>query len=225
MVVEHALARPDPAGFLRRVRETLANDVPAAIIGSSAMRLDNAMPVGFGAVLACPLRARDVVERTAALTRRVLLLPVGERAASSLRPRTSDRSPAVRWRVLLAEDNAVNQKVAVRLLERLRCEVDVAADGEEAVAKALVGGHDMVFMDCHMPRLDGYAATRRLRESVGAARRLPIVALTASVLDVERAACLAAGMNDVIHKPVRAAELRAMLERYGSAPARPSLAP
>jgi CheY-like chemotaxis protein len=121
-------------------------------------------------------------------------------------------------RVLVAEDNSVNQMVAVRLLERLGCRVDVAGNGAEAVQMAARLPYDLVFMDCHMPDMDGFDATVeiRRRESDTGVAPMPIVALTASVLQVDRDRCVSAGMNDIIGKPVQPAELAQVLGRFAN---------
>ena len=117
-------------------------------------------------------------------------------------------------RVLVAEDNVVNQKVACRLLEKLGCRVEVAANGKEAVE--LVGRmpFDIVFMDCQMPELDGYDATREIRKREGAKKRTPVLAMTANAMDADRTRCLEAGMDDFISKPVHPPILRQALERW-----------
>jgi two-component system, sensor histidine kinase and response regulator len=118
-------------------------------------------------------------------------------------------------RVLVAEDNSVNQMVAVRLLERLGCRVDVAGNGAEAVQMATRLPYNLIFMDCHMPEMDGFDATVeiRRRESDTGVAPMPIVALTASVLQEDRDRCVSAGMNDIIGKPVQPAELAQVLSR------------
>jgi CheY-like chemotaxis protein/HPt (histidine-containing phosphotransfer) domain-containing protein len=122
-------------------------------------------------------------------------------------------------RVLLAEDNAMNQKVLVRTLARIGCRVDVAADGLEAVHAAARFRYDVILMDCQMPHMDGYAATTRLRAEMAGGPRVPIIALTANALagDVER--CLAAGMDDYLSKPVTLEQLRDALARHLVGPA------
>jgi CheY-like chemotaxis protein len=104
-------------------------------------------------------------------------------------------------RVLLAEDNPVNQEVMLSLLEGFGLVAEVAHDGLEAVAQAWQGGFDLVLMDMQMPHLDGIGATQRIRQLPGLAR-LPVIALTANAFTDDRAACLAAGMDDFIAKPV-----------------------
>lgn len=118
--------------------------------------------------------------------------------------------------VLLAEDNAVNQTVARGLIEKLGCEVTIASNGEEAVQLWQARPFDLIFMDCQMPGVDGYEATRRIRaeEARRSLARIAIVAMTANVLPQDRAACSAAGMDDHTGKPVVLAEIRRKLARW-----------
>ena len=119
-----------------------------------------------------------------------------------------------RCRVLLAEDNLVNQKVARRLLERLHVDVDVVADGRAAVDAWRLGAYDLILMDCQMPELDGYAATREIRRAEGFGTRIPIVALTAHAMPGADVQCEQAGMDDYLTKPIDAEALRACLARH-----------
>lgn len=124
-------------------------------------------------------------------------------------------------RVLLVEDNAVNQKVALHLLERLGFEVEVAASGEEALERLATSRVDLVLMDCHMPGMDGITATRRWRERE-TGPRLPIIAMTAGDEFDERAVCQAAGMDDFLSKPVSLDSLGAALSRWYQPPVTPA---
>jgi PAS domain S-box-containing protein len=117
-------------------------------------------------------------------------------------------------RVLVAEDNLINQKVATRMLEKLGCQVDVAATGSEALRMLEMSAYDVVFMDCNMPEVDGFETASEVRRKEGAARRLPIVAMTAYAMQGDRERCIAAGMDDYIPKPVTVADLQAALERW-----------
>ena len=118
-------------------------------------------------------------------------------------------------RVLLAEDDPVNQLVVEDMLKLLGCEVQVVADGEAARAAALRDGYDLVLMDLHMPLMDGCEATERIRETERLrGTRTPIVALTADALAGDRERCLASGMDDYMTKPVSRARLGAMVERW-----------
>ncbi|KAF1022845.1 MAG: Signal transduction histidine-protein kinase BarA [Pseudomonas sp.] len=120
---------------------------------------------------------------------------------------------AHRARILLVEDNAVNQLVAKGMLGKLGCEVIIAAHGGEALKLLEDQTFDLVLMDCNMPVMDGYEASRQIRRS-GRWPELPIVALTANALSEERERCRAAGMNDYLAKPFRREELKTLLDRW-----------
>ena len=116
-------------------------------------------------------------------------------------------------RILLAEDNPVNRKLATRLLERMGYQADVATDGLEAIGAVERQDYDVVLMDVQMPELDGLEATRRIRASRGTSRGPHIVAMTANALEGDRETCLAAGMDDYVSKPIRPEVLSAALAR------------
>ena len=116
-------------------------------------------------------------------------------------------------RILLAEDNAMNQKVALRLLERLGYSADVASNGLEALEALERQPYDVVLMDVQMPELDGLDASRRICERWPPESRPHIIAMTANALPEDREACFAAGMNDYVAKPIRPDELAAALKR------------
>lgn len=129
---------------------------------------------------------------------------------------TSDAGPpdvaARAGRVLLVEDNVVNQRVCLALLSRLGYPVDIAADGSQALRQLGQRRYAAVLMDCQMPVMDGYDATAELRRREGAGRHTPVIALTASAMADDRAKCLAAGMDDYLSKPINADSLRDTLE-------------
>jgi CheY-like chemotaxis protein len=126
-------------------------------------------------------------------------------------------------RVLVAEDNPVNQRVAVRMLERLGYRADVAANGFEALAALERTPYALVLMDCQMPELDGWETTRAMRQrEADGARRTTIVALTANAMQGDAEKCLAAGMDDYLSKPVQLAELAALLARHLDAETQPA---
>jgi CheY-like chemotaxis protein len=124
--------------------------------------------------------------------------------------------------VLVAEDDDVNQMVVVQMLELMDCRVDVASDGRAALARASVTDYDLIFMDCHMPVMDGFESTRRIRAfEDGSRRRTPIVALTADTLASDRERCRAAGMDDFVTKPVSSGMLAVTIERWTGRPTQP----
>ncbi len=154
---------------------------------------------GFGQVVSLPYRSEALVDRVlAALGREV--------AVEALPP-----LPSLSLRVLVAEDNQVNQRVVSRMLEKLGVSAEVVGDGAQALAAVQRERFDVVLMDCQMPVLDGYDAARAIRALKGPAGRVTIIAVTASALDDERAKCLAAGIDDVLAKPLRLEDLERKL--------------
>jgi CheY-like chemotaxis protein len=119
-------------------------------------------------------------------------------------------------RVLLVEDNAANQSVAMLILNRLGCETDLAENGREAIAAWTTNLYDLILMDCQMPEMDGFTATREIRMREGAGRRTPIVALTANALEEEKQKCFEAGMDDHLAKPFRKSDLQQVLEKWST---------
>ena len=137
-------------------------------------------------------------------------------------PRTRRASAPTRSDTLLVvEDNAVNQRVLEAMLHKRGFAVEIAANGREALTMLSMGSYALVFMDCQMPELDGYAATAAIRARERDENRLPIVAMTAHAMKGDRERCLAAGMDDYLSKPLRQDELDAALERWlGTRPRR-----
>ncbi|AIE83843.1 putative histidine kinase [Fimbriimonas ginsengisoli Gsoil 348] len=116
-------------------------------------------------------------------------------------------------KVLVAEDNEVNQIVAHRLISGLGMEVRIAGDGKEAVEMSSEDRYDLIFMDCQMPVVDGFEATGLIRAGESEGVRIPIIAMTANASQSDREACLAAGMDDFLTKPVTESEIVATIGR------------
>ncbi|MBK7198005.1 MAG: response regulator [Myxococcales bacterium] len=136
-------------------------------------------------------------------------------------------APLPPMRVLVAEDNPINQLVTIGLLEALSCEATAVEDGAAALAALAADPYDVVLMDCQMPVLDGFEATRELRrrEQTGGAPPVPVIALTANASREDRDRCLAAGMDAFLSKPFRSEDLAELLRRYGAARAALRTAP
>jgi CheY-like chemotaxis protein len=125
-------------------------------------------------------------------------------------------APPLRGRVLVVEDQELNREVVEGLLRSMGVEVDVAADGRQALEKLSAASYDIVLMDCQMPVMDGYSATTQLRrrERASDRDRVPVIALTADTTLDAREACVAAGMDDYLGKPLSSASLHTVLARY-----------
>src|SRR2546428_3476774 len=174
---------------------------------------DEARRAGCAAQLAKPIRQAQLYDCLATV--------LGTDTAVATRLITRDilmHTPAqARARVLVAEDNVVNQRVATRLLEKLGCRVDVVANGLEAVAAYRRIPYGCIFMDCHMPELDGYEATAVIRQyEATTGQHTPIIAMTANAMQGDRECCLAAGMDAYLSKPIQAAALETELQHWTS---------
>jgi CheY-like chemotaxis protein len=131
-------------------------------------------------------------------------------------PLNKEKPEELGLRVLVAEDNIVNQKVTLRMLQNLGCRADLATNGLEAVAAVERAPYDVILMDCQMPGLDGYGATQSIRGKEREGARLPIIAMTANRKAGERERCIAAGMDDYVAKPVSTRELGEVLRAWGT---------
>ena len=168
-------------------------------------------------LLVQPVRRQDLL-RQLELANSSAHPATGEAASPTARPDDTVRHPNGRaLNILVAEDNAVNQKVIEHQLERMGCEARIVANGLAAVAAAVAGDYDLILMDCQMPELDGLGATRRLRELAaqpdGGFACPFIIAVTANAMQGDRDRCMQAGMDDYLAKPVRTPQLKAVLER------------
>ncbi|MGQ9865723.1 MAG: response regulator [Pseudanabaenaceae cyanobacterium] len=175
------------------------------------------LPIGrrFAQMMGGDLTAQSIPGRGSVFRLHVYVQTVGPSPPTPSLPR-SPLPQAADFRILLVEDNLVNQKVAVRLLNRLGCQAAIANNGLEAIAAVQANSFDLVLMDVQMPEMDGLMATQRIRqwEAQQGKSPVPIVAMTANAMAEDRERCLAAGMNDHIGKPVRLEDLRATLAKF-----------
>lgn len=217
VLMDSRLSGDDGFHWVRRVREVFeAGDLSIVFLCSMGERREatEALRGGLNGFLNKPIKRAKLRE---GLVRLGCLRPLLDEVKAVL-PGTPEKMRLERGpsaRVLVAEDNPVNQKVTVKMLERLGHEAEVAADGASAIEAFRTKAYDLVLMDCSMPIVDGYEAARQIREFQGDdGPRVPVIAMTAHALDEDRDRCLRAGMDDYLPKPVRPDELALMLERW-----------
>ncbi|MCU1486704.1 MAG: putative Histidine kinase [Actinomycetia bacterium] len=208
----------DGLGVTRAIRATHGSSPRIVLLTSSAQQGDARLgrEAGIDGYLSKPIRRNDLAQ-----VMRLVMAGDDRPAELVTRHVVREHQAMSEIRILLAEDNPVNQKVAVLTLERLGYHVDVAADGAQAVAAVERNHYDAVLMDCQMPVLDGFEATRQIRAAEQGGRRLPIIALTSSATEADRQQCLDAGMDDHVAKPLHAAALQEVLSRMTSQPTEP----
>ncbi|MGE3492115.1 MAG: CHASE domain-containing protein [Vicinamibacterales bacterium] len=203
--------------------ESLIAGTPLVMLSSLALSTfaDQAREIGFAAYLTKPTRQHNLYScvsevlagtfEQAAAARE----PVGEPLATAARPSAAGKSGG--RRLLIAEDNLVNQKVAVLALGQLGYDTDVVSDGAQAVEAYRHGSYSCILMDCQMPEMDGYQAATEIRRIEGNRQRIPIVAMTAHAMKGDREKCLMAGMDEYVSKPLKPRELQVVLERFMAA--------
>jgi PAS domain S-box-containing protein len=189
---------------------------PIKLIWLAALGRPTAIPPfaqsDFVSLLAKPIRRQALRESLATALGSTSQPP----PAARMEPRPPTPHAGYLWRILLAEDNPTNQIVARTILEKLGYLAEVVANGAQAIQALRQTHYDLVLMDCQMPEMDGYEATRQIRqrEQETLAPPLPIIALTANAMRGDKEKCLAAGMNDFMSKPIQPKEVAAMLHRW-----------
>lgn len=210
----------DGLELARRIKaESALSRVRLVLLTSLGRRGDvkSAQEVGILAYLTKPVRQNHLIE---CLTLVMATAEQGAVCADKQPPRMITRHSLSEAhaqhtpRVLVVEDNLVNQKVAAKMLEKLGYRVDVAANGREAVDGLARIQYSLIFMDCHMPEMDGFEATHLIRQQERVWGHIPIIAMTANAMAEDRSRCLAVGMDDFLSKPVRSQDLAKVLCRW-----------
>jgi PAS domain S-box-containing protein len=196
IVVDQELADNTGAWLAAEIRASGAPPAALVLLTTLAASLSESDMQLFDRVVTKPAKTAVLVRALAELTQRGDAMQASDIAPAAL--------VFTGTRILLAEDNAVNQKLATRLLQRLGVDITVATNGKEVLDTLRYSDFDAVLMDCQMPLMDGYEATRRLRDPASGVRNsgIPVIALTAHALATDRTKCLAAGMNDYLTKPI-----------------------
>ena len=211
----------DGFGFVQEIRQSpkLAGEAKVIMLTSAGQRGDAARcrELGVAAYLTKPISESELFEAIVG----AVAMSGSQLEPAALITRHTIREGMKKLRVLLAEDNVINQKLAVRLLEKHGHHVTVTSNGREALAALDREEFDAVLMDVQMPEMDGFEATGAIRaREQGTGRHLPIIAMTAHAMQGDRERCLAAGMDDYISKPIKFQELTDALERFSAVAAK-----
>jgi CheY-like chemotaxis protein len=211
VLVDLSISEGDEAATIQAIQATAAiAETPVVVLTEPGRSAAEVMAAGVAGALSRPVRPSQLHECLLAVLQDRRPGPTPTRESVTADGQSSSHRP----RLLVAEDNAVNQKVAARMLEKLDYRVDVVADGREAVEALRRVPYAAVLMDCQMPEMDGYEATAAIRCAEGGSRRTPIIAMTASAMQGDRERCLAAGMDDYVTKPIRQGDLATVLQRW-----------
>jgi CheY-like chemotaxis protein len=186
--------------------------VPIILVTSIGRRADEFPADLFRAFINKPIKA-SVLYNTLVSVFSEQSLTVVATPADALESDLAERLPL---RILIAEDNLVNQKLALRLLQRMGYRADLATNGNEAIAALARQRYDLILMDMQMPEKDGLEATREIRATLSEEAQPIIVALTANSMQGDRELCMAAGMNDYLGKPIQIPQLVAIIKKWGT---------
>lgn len=217
-VLDHRMPRLDGPALAQLIRRRWDAQVLPLVLLTSLGQRDGQPADLFASVLTRPVKASQLYDALVTcfsgdVVREETLRPLSERVSAEPFERLGDWLPL---RILLAEDNATNQKLGLLVLERLGYRAEVAANGRETLRALARQRYDVVVMDMQMPEMDGLEATRRIRRDVPASEQPYIIAMTANAQESDRRQCLDAGMNDYLSKPLRVEALVAALRRCQS---------
>jgi CheY-like chemotaxis protein/nitrogen-specific signal transduction histidine kinase/HPt (histidine-containing phosphotransfer) domain-containing protein len=189
--------------------------LPLVMLTSTLFRGEakEAKELGFAAYVTKPIRRSDLYQ--------CLIQAIRENkeigpASNSITVTKIESDPKFQARILIADDNLVNQEVVGLMLQKIGCHVDIANNGKEALQAVTNNHYDLVMMDCMMPKLDGYEATRTIRQlqASGELPSFPVIAITANAIEGDRDKCIAAGMDDYLAKPFKFAEIKRIIENW-----------
>lgn len=215
-ILDYQMPEMDGDRLARLIRQDKRiGDIPLILLTSMPRRgeSEKMREAGYSAYLTKPVKRRQLYEALAVVLR-LSSQPVTQQPPRLITRHTLRESRRSAARLLVVEDNAINQKVALRMLEKLGYRCDVAGDGKEAVEAVSQIPYDVVLMDCQMPVMDGYEATHAIRAEEGPVRRTTIIAMTAEALAGDRERCIEAGMDDYISKPIEQEALKEILDKH-----------
>jgi len=217
VLVDHRMPGIDGESVGCRIRrDSQLRDVTTVMLTSDPrFTIERAREAGFEALLVKPIKQANLLDCLLRALGKVTDPGPVRTEALGANQQTSDNCPR-QLRILLAEDNIINQKVAQKILRmRFGCSIETVTNGVEAIESLSSQDFDIVLMDCQMPQMDGYHATRAIRDPHSAVRRhdIPIIAMTANAMKGDREECLAAGMDDYVAKPISSQTLADAIER------------
>ena len=210
-LIDFQMPHTDGIMLAREIRRFTQDNFPLLLVSSQAgdVSVEELQRTGFSAILAKPVR-----QNLLRSTLQEIFKNRHDALTASGKMLSVKSSPPKPLNILVVEDNETNQKVARQILHRLGYEIDLSNNGVEALEAVERKAYDIIFMDIHMPEMDGLEATLEIRKKSPPGQGPKIVALTADVLADEREKCLNAGMNDYIPKPVKIETLQNILEKY-----------
>ncbi|HYA35684.1 MAG TPA: response regulator, partial [Candidatus Binataceae bacterium] len=220
VLIDYSRSASDPAPTIRKGENGSRHRARIIAMGQLGRRPDGyeLAAIGINGWLAKPVKQSELVAQlsmaaAARMSERYQLLDSADGRIARKPIHDGDAAqPAAN--ILVAEDNPLNQRVIMKMLQKLGYQARAVANGCEAITALNGGAYDLVLMDCQMPELDGYEATRRIRNRDGGIADIPIIGVTAHVLPGDREKCLAAGMNDYLGKPVLLGQLSAAIEKW-----------
>ncbi|HEY6510173.1 MAG TPA: response regulator, partial [Vicinamibacterales bacterium] len=219
VIADYHMPGIDGVALARQLRALPGRRAYVLLTSVGHWKEHTSLPEGLiDACLTKPVRHRKLMDTLAAAWSRhhpgAAASGIAPLAAAAPARSTAPAPPTRASRILVVEDNPINQKVAVRQLETLSLLADVVGSGKEALEMLQLAQYDLVLMDCAMPEMNGYDATRAIRQMAGPVAAVPIIAMTADAVTGARERCLDAGMNDYVSKPVKLEHLERAIARF-----------